>query len=86
MEEIRKQANDVRFLSFNSLGITRYLALKVTDFAVANYAGWTVQARNNTMTMPSRVQRIEEFVNELEAGDLKLRVRVLEVLLPPTLD
>ncbi|KAI4340297.1 hypothetical protein MLD38_025147 [Melastoma candidum] len=35
-------------------------------------------ARNNTMTMPSRVQRIEEFVNELEAGDLKLRVRVLE--------
>ncbi|KAI4329842.1 hypothetical protein MLD38_028183 [Melastoma candidum] len=35
-------------------------------------------ARNKTMTMPSRVQRIEEFVNELDAGDLKLRVRVLE--------
>ena len=29
--------------------------------------------------MPYRVQRIEEFVKQLEAGDLKLRVRVLEV-------
>ncbi|KAK4768416.1 hypothetical protein SAY87_003557 [Trapa incisa] len=35
-------------------------------------------ARTNTVTMPYRVQRIEEFVNQLEAGDLKLRVRVLE--------
>lgn len=29
--------------------------------------------------MPYRVQRIEEFVKQVEAGDLKLRVRVLEV-------
>lgn len=29
--------------------------------------------------MPYRVQRIEEFVKQLETGDLKLRVRVLEV-------
>lgn len=29
--------------------------------------------------MPYRVQRIEEFVQQLESGDLKLRVRVLEV-------
>ncbi|XP_027064119.1 protein ACTIVITY OF BC1 COMPLEX KINASE 7, chloroplastic [Coffea arabica] len=35
-------------------------------------------ARTYTMSMPYRVQRIEEFVNELESGDLKLRVRVLE--------
>lgn len=35
-------------------------------------------ARSSTMSMPSRVQRIEEFVKQLEAGDLKLRVRVLE--------
>nr|AFK35194.1 unknown [Lotus japonicus] len=28
--------------------------------------------------MPYRVQRIEEFVKQVEAGDLKLRVRVLE--------
>ncbi|KAK4751078.1 hypothetical protein SAY87_004560 [Trapa incisa] len=35
-------------------------------------------ARTNAVTMPYRVQRIEEFVNQLEAGDLKLRVRVLE--------
>ncbi|OWM62816.1 hypothetical protein CDL15_Pgr020110 [Punica granatum] len=35
-------------------------------------------ARTYTVTMPYRVQRIEEFVNQLEAGDLKLRVRVLE--------
>lgn len=32
--------------------------------------------------MPYRVQRIEEFVNQLEDGDLKLRVRVLEVKFP----
>ena len=31
--------------------------------------------------MPYRVQRIEEFTKQLEAGDLKLRVRVLEVSL-----
>lgn len=35
-------------------------------------------ARSYTMSMPYRVQRIEEFVKELESGDLKLRVRVLE--------
>ncbi|KAL8209113.1 hypothetical protein R6Q57_008525 [Mikania cordata] len=35
-------------------------------------------ARSNTMSMPYRVQRIEEFVKQLEAGELKLRVRVLE--------
>ncbi|KAJ0989692.1 hypothetical protein J5N97_008048 [Dioscorea zingiberensis] len=35
-------------------------------------------ARNTTMSMPYRIQRIEEFVKQLEAGDLKLRVRVLE--------
>lgn len=30
--------------------------------------------------MPYRVQKIEDFVQQLESGDLKLRVRVLEVL------
>uniref|UniRef100_A0A1D1ZLZ5 Uncharacterized protein sll1770 n=1 Tax=Anthurium amnicola TaxID=1678845 RepID=A0A1D1ZLZ5_9ARAE len=35
-------------------------------------------ARNHTISMPYRIQRIEEFVKQLEAGDLKLRVRVLE--------
>ncbi|XP_028802706.1 protein ACTIVITY OF BC1 COMPLEX KINASE 7, chloroplastic-like [Neltuma alba] len=35
-------------------------------------------ARSSTMSMPYRVQRIEEFVKQLEDGDLKLRVRVLE--------
>lgn len=35
-------------------------------------------ARDYTMSMPYRVQRIEEFVKQLEAGDVKLRVRVLE--------
>lgn len=35
-------------------------------------------ARSSTISMPSRVQRIEEIVNQLESGDLKLRVRVLE--------
>ncbi|KAA8524877.1 hypothetical protein F0562_011300 [Nyssa sinensis] len=35
-------------------------------------------ARTYTMSMPYRVQQIEEFVKQLESGDLKLRVRVLE--------
>ncbi|KAK4781969.1 hypothetical protein SAY86_016071 [Trapa natans] len=35
-------------------------------------------ARTYTVTMPYRVQKIEEFLNQLEAGDVKLRVRVLE--------
>ncbi|KAK3034002.1 hypothetical protein RJ639_033287 [Escallonia herrerae] len=35
-------------------------------------------ARTFTMSMPYRVQRIEEFVKQLESGDVKLRVRVLE--------
>ncbi|XP_021848265.1 protein ACTIVITY OF BC1 COMPLEX KINASE 7, chloroplastic isoform X2 [Spinacia oleracea] len=35
-------------------------------------------ARDYTVSMPYRVQRIEEFVKQLETGDLKLRVRVLE--------
>ncbi|BBG99887.1 Protein kinase superfamily protein, partial [Prunus dulcis] len=42
-------------------------------------------ARSYTMSMPYRVQRIEEFVKELESGDLKLRVRVLEFELLSTL-
>ncbi|KAL0744167.1 hypothetical protein Bca4012_085680 [Brassica carinata] len=35
-------------------------------------------ARSSTLSMPYRVQRIEEFVKDLDSGDLKLRVRVLE--------
>ncbi|CAK9151860.1 unnamed protein product [Ilex paraguariensis] len=35
-------------------------------------------ARTYTMSMPYRVQRIEEFVKQLDSGDIKLRVRVLE--------
>ncbi|KAF9669646.1 hypothetical protein SADUNF_Sadunf14G0128900 [Salix dunnii] len=35
-------------------------------------------ARSSTISMPYRIQRIEDFVKQLEAGDLKLRVRVLE--------
>ncbi|CAD6212240.1 unnamed protein product [Miscanthus lutarioriparius] len=35
-------------------------------------------ARDSTISMPYRVQRIEDFVGQLESGDLKLRVRVLE--------
>uniref|UniRef100_A0A453KI40 Uncharacterized protein n=1 Tax=Aegilops tauschii subsp. strangulata TaxID=200361 RepID=A0A453KI40_AEGTS len=35
-------------------------------------------ARDSTISMPYRIQRIEDFVGQLESGDLKLRVRVLE--------
>uniref|UniRef100_A0A0D9XBM3 ABC1 atypical kinase-like domain-containing protein n=1 Tax=Leersia perrieri TaxID=77586 RepID=A0A0D9XBM3_9ORYZ len=32
-------------------------------------------ARDTTISMPYRIQRIEDFVGQLESGDLKLRVR-----------
>ncbi|KAL8511374.1 hypothetical protein ACS0TY_017967 [Phlomoides rotata] len=35
-------------------------------------------ARSLTISMPYRVQQIEDIVKQLESGDLKLRVRVLE--------
>lgn len=38
-----------------------------------------VQARDATVAMPQRVQRVEKIMRQLEAGDLKLRVRSLEV-------
>ncbi|XP_020579986.1 uncharacterized protein LOC110024395 [Phalaenopsis equestris] len=36
------------------------------------------EARDHTISMPYRIQKIEDFVKQLESGDLKLRVRVLE--------
>ncbi|XP_078431888.1 protein ACTIVITY OF BC1 COMPLEX KINASE 7, chloroplastic-like [Wolffia australiana] len=38
----------------------------------------TNDARNHTLSMPYRIQQIEEIMRKLESGDLKLRVRVLE--------
>lgn len=35
-------------------------------------------ARDAAVAMPMRIQRIDELLQQLEAGDLKLRVRVLE--------
>ncbi|PIN20363.1 putative unusual protein kinase [Handroanthus impetiginosus] len=35
-------------------------------------------ARSYTISMPYRIQKIEDIVKQLESGDLKLRVRVLE--------
>ncbi|KAI0497001.1 hypothetical protein KFK09_023327 [Dendrobium nobile] len=35
-------------------------------------------ARDYAVSMPYRIQKVEEFVKQLESGDLKLRVRVLE--------
>ena len=40
-----------------------------------------MQARDATVAMPQRVQRVDKIMRQLEAGDLKLRVRVLEVSL-----
>ncbi|KAJ0113551.1 hypothetical protein Patl1_01815 [Pistacia atlantica] len=64
VEEIRKQADDV--LHFASVS------------PISSISCPYFQARSSTISMPSRVQRIEEFVKQLEVGDLKLRVRVLE--------
>ncbi|KAF9589289.1 hypothetical protein IFM89_022359 [Coptis chinensis] len=48
------------------------------DFSFVKIAAPYAQVRSSTISMPNRVQRIEEFVRQLESGDLKLRVRVLE--------
>ncbi|AAF13088.1 unknown protein [Arabidopsis thaliana] len=48
------------------------------EFSFVKVAAPYAQARSSTLSMPYRVQRIEEFVKELDSGDLKLRVRVLE--------
>ncbi|KAG9134187.1 hypothetical protein Leryth_024028 [Lithospermum erythrorhizon] len=61
-------------------------AQELLDIKQQQQAGTLVQqirkqaddARTSAVSMPSRVQRIEEFVKQLEAGELKLRVRVLE--------
>lgn len=38
-----------------------------------------IQVRDATVSMPYRIQHIDEIIQQLESGDLKLRVRVLEV-------
>ncbi|KAL0320046.1 UNVERIFIED_CONTAM: protein ACTIVITY OF BC1 COMPLEX kinase, chloroplastic [Sesamum radiatum] len=48
------------------------------DFSFTKIAAPYAQARSSTISMPYRIQRIEEIVKQLESGDLKLRVRVLE--------
>uniref|UniRef100_A0A0E0LYV2 ABC1 atypical kinase-like domain-containing protein n=1 Tax=Oryza punctata TaxID=4537 RepID=A0A0E0LYV2_ORYPU len=48
------------------------------DFSFVKVAAPYAQARDSTISMPYRIQRIEDFVGQLESGDLKLRVRVLE--------
>ncbi|KAL4185707.1 hypothetical protein AMTRI_Chr10g232040 [Amborella trichopoda] len=47
-------------------------------YLVEEFRKQAVDARSSTISMPYRVQHIDEFVKKLEAGDLKLRVRVLE--------
>ncbi|KAH9745356.1 protein ACTIVITY OF BC1 COMPLEX KINASE 7 [Citrus sinensis] len=73
-------------VKFTSLGIFMHV-LELLDLKQQQQSGTQLveqirkqadDARSSTMSMPSRVQRIEEFVKQLEAGDLKLRVRVLE--------
>ncbi|PNY03233.1 ABC1 kinase [Trifolium pratense] len=42
-------------------------------------AGQTLfKVRTNFMSMPYKVQTIDDFVKQVEAGDMKLRVQVLE--------
>lgn len=75
VQEIRKQANDVQSfrLSFFVVLSLHRVQLLTNNIAIH------IQARTSTISMPYRIQKIEEFVQQLESGDLKLRVRVLEV-------
>lgn len=48
------------------------------DYVVQRLQKQAIEARDATVSMPSRVQRMDDVIRQLEAGDLKLRVRVLE--------
>ncbi|KAI9176622.1 hypothetical protein LWI28_005150 [Acer negundo] len=75
VEEIRKQTADVPITLPIRISLAATFLLvptKITSL-LCNF-----QIRTHTISMPYRVQRIEEFVQQLEAGDLKLFVRVLE--------
>ncbi|KAI9178341.1 hypothetical protein LWI28_025311 [Acer negundo] len=79
VEEIRKQTADVPITLPIRISLAATFLLvptKITSL-LCNF-----QIRTHTISMPYRVQRIEEFVQQLEAGDLKLFVRVLEVVKP----
>ncbi|KAK0589343.1 hypothetical protein LWI29_013003 [Acer saccharum] len=75
VEEIRKQTDDVPITLPIRISLAATFLLVPTKIIslLCNF-----QIRTHTISMPYRVQRIEEFVQQLEAGDLKLCVRVLE--------
>lgn len=50
--------------------------------ACDSYPERNSSSKDHNNTMLYRVQRIEEFVKQLKAGDIKLGVRVLEVFYP----
>lgn len=76
MEEIRKQADDV----LHSSVVSPFTSIPSMSNSLETKRIYLYfQARSYTMSMPYRVQQIEEFVKQLESGDLKLRVRVMEV-------
>jgi len=49
-----------------------------TQYFVEELQRQATDARDATVAMPLRVQRVEKIMRQLEAGDLKLRVRSLE--------
>lgn len=73
VREIRKQADDVWKWIWSSESFSLIKKYKLLIMQML----W-VQARSTTISMPYRVQKIEDIVKQLESGDLKLRVRVLE--------
>ncbi|KAK2648044.1 hypothetical protein Ddye_015533 [Dipteronia dyeriana] len=67
------------YYDFGMMGeVQSFTREKLLQFFYAAYEKDAGKARSSTMSMPYRVQRIKEFVKQLEAGDIKLRVRVLE--------
>ena len=50
-----------------------------TDFVVQQLRKQATEVTESAVAMPVRVARIDDIIQQLESGDLKLRVRVLEV-------
>lgn len=48
------------------------------NYLIQEFQRQANDARDATIAMPMRIQRIDEILQNIEAGDLKLRVRVLE--------
>lgn len=72
-----KPERSLNIFSINCFKKSAFLQQPLGKFV--DHALFVNQVSDAAVSMPVRVQRMDEIIRQLEAGDLKLRVRVLEV-------